>query len=273
MIDGGGDDAARFGVAGEQRVEAVEQAGNGERDDEPGEHRQPADRRDRSSCAPSARSGGRASPATWRGADKGRHGERDDGGDSTDDEVVTGPRHSRRSYEWTLTPMCDLVDMNDADRALAELAATQRQVFTRMQAYALGLTPSDVSYRIARGLLVRIGPHTVRFAGASRDYWGQLLAGLLDLGSPALVAGRAAAAAAPARMGSTKVRSSISVPRSMRNRRTPGLVMSTPAIEPLDRVVVDGLPTCSPTLTIVQLLGAPRRSKLAMLWTAPPGAG
>ncbi len=45
------------------------------------------------------------------------------------------------------------------------------------------------------------------------------------------------------------------MPRSMRNRLTLGTIMSLPLIEPLDRVVVDGLPTCSATLTIIQLLG------------------
>jgi hypothetical protein len=42
--------------------------------------------------------------------------------------------------------------MNDAERALAKVAATQRQVFTRAQAVAAGLSPNGVSRRVANGL-------------------------------------------------------------------------------------------------------------------------
>ncbi len=153
-----------------------------------------------------------------------------------------------------MTPTCHGHAMKDADRTLARLAATQRQVFTRAQARQAGLSASDVAYRQSSGLFVACGPHTLRFAGTTLDYRGRLQAGLLDLGPEALVAGLAAAALHHLD-GFDEGPLEYLVLRSMRNRRTPGIVMSTPAIEPLDRVVVDGLPTCSPTLTIVQLLG------------------
>jgi hypothetical protein len=45
------------------------------------------------------------------------------------------------------------------------------------------------------------------------------------------------------------------VPRSMRRRRTIGELLSTSHLGPLDRCVVDGLPTTSATLTVIQLIG------------------
>jgi hypothetical protein len=86
--------------------------------------------------------------------------------------------------------------MNDAERALAKVAATQRQV-TRAQAVAAGLSPNGVSRRVANGLLVAAGTHTLTFTGVCLDWHGRLQAGLLDLGPGALVAAEAAAALRP----------------------------------------------------------------------------
>ena len=92
------DDAARLGVAGEQRVEAIEQTGDGEGDDEADEHRQAADRRERFGVhGPLARVVQPASRPS-QPADERRRGQRDEGGDGTDDEVVTGHRHEPGAY-------------------------------------------------------------------------------------------------------------------------------------------------------------------------------
>src|SRR5262245_37821768 len=84
--------------------------------------------------------------------------------------------------------------MNDADRLLACIAASQRNVFTRAQALGAGLTRSSYQRRLASGLFVRVGTTTARFAGQELDWRGRLLAGVLDLGPEALVTGRSAAA-------------------------------------------------------------------------------
>jgi len=133
--------------------------------------------------------------------------------------------------------------MKDADRELAALAARQRQVFTRAQAAAAGLTASDICYRVARGLLVPWGPHTLHFGGAALDWRGQLLAGLLDLGPKALVSGRSAAGL-HLLDGFGEGDLDYLLPRTLRNRTTLGLVTSIPSIEPLDRVTVqEALPS------------------------------
>ena len=72
--------------------------------------------------------------------------------------------------------------MNAADRLPAALAAAQRQVVTREQAHEVGLTRSSLDRRVAGGLLVPYGPHTLHFAGSVPSWRGRLLAGLLDLG-------------------------------------------------------------------------------------------
>jgi hypothetical protein len=144
--------------------------------------------------------------------------------------------------------------MNDVDRALVALANSQRQVFTRRQAIEAGLSRSAVYRRVGTGLLVPHGPHTLHFGGATLDYRGRLLAGLLDLGDAALVSA-AAAAALHGLDGFDEGPLHFLVPRSNKDRRTIGVVSSTPSIGRLDAVVVDGLRTTSGTRTVVELVG------------------
>ena len=147
--------------------------------------------------------------------------------------------------------------MNDADRALAELARRQRQVFTRQQATAAGLGRSAFTRRVRGGLFVPVGSHTFTFAGVALGWHGRLQAGLLDLGPGAIVTAESAAVLHgldgfwyPDEPPVVFV-----VERADRNRRTVGTVLSTPRIGPLDRTVIDGFPVASGTFTVVQLLG------------------
>ena len=144
--------------------------------------------------------------------------------------------------------------MNAAERTLADLAARQRQVFTRAQALTAGLSPSALHRRIKDGLFVPYGPHALHFAGVTLDYRGRLLAGLLDLGPDALVSGRAAAAL-HGLDGFEEGPLQFLVPRSRRSRGTVGMVTSSPSIGALDRTTVDGLAATSGTRTVVELLG------------------
>ena len=144
--------------------------------------------------------------------------------------------------------------VNDADRRLAALAATQRQVFTRAQAIEAGLSRSGVHRRLATGLFVPVGPRTLHFSGVSLDWSGRLQAGLLDLGAQAMVSGRSAAAL-HGLDGFGEGPVELLVPRGQRNGGARGRVRSTLVVGPLDRVTIDGLSVTSPTRTILELAG------------------
>src|SRR5262245_26373749 len=140
--------------------------------------------------------------------------------------------------------------MNDVDRTLAAVAASQRQVFTRAQASEAGLTEAAISRRTTSGLFVPCGTRTLHFAGVALDWRGRLLAGLLELGRSAAVSGRPAAALHTFD-GFAEGPLEFLVPRAHRNRRTNGSVSSTPFLAPLDTVTVDGLRVTSGTRTIL----------------------
>ena len=144
--------------------------------------------------------------------------------------------------------------MNDADRRLAAMAAIQRQVFTREQARAAGLSASAIGRRERSGLFVAHGPWTFHFAGSSLDWRGALLAGLLDLGGRALVTARSAAAL-HGLDGFDEGPLQFLVPLGLRGRRTVGQLSCTPSIGPLDRATVDGLAVTSGTRTVLELIG------------------
>ncbi len=144
--------------------------------------------------------------------------------------------------------------MNDADRRIAALAARQRQVFTRDQAVRAGLTRPAIHRRVASGLFVVHGPHTLCFAGTQLDWRGRLAAGLLDLGASAAVSGRSAAAL-HGLDGYSEGPIELLVPRAQRDRIAVGRVRSSPFIGPLDLVSVDGLRVTSGTRTVLELLG------------------
>src|SRR5262245_15864850 len=144
--------------------------------------------------------------------------------------------------------------MNDTDRTLAALAATQRQVFTRAQALKAGLTQQAIGRRLASRFFVPVGPHTLCFAGAMLEWRGRLQAAVLDVGDEALVSGRAAAAL-HGLDGFVEGPVELLVPTWCKDRKTNGRVRSSPFIGRLDHCIVDGLPTTSGTRTIVELMG------------------
>lgn len=84
--------------------------------------------------------------------------------------------------------------MRDEEAALEALARRQRQVFSRQQAYDVGLDRRVVHRRVNAGRWIEVGPHTFTFAGVELDWLGRLQVGLLDLGDDALVTAEAAAA-------------------------------------------------------------------------------
>lgn len=151
--------------------------------------------------------------------------------------------------------------MNDAERALAEWAARQHQVFSRDQARAAGLSNKAIARREADGSFVVVGPQARTFGGVTLDWHGRLHAGLLDLGPGAVVAAEAAAALhhldgyGPGPLAYLTERSS-------RHRHTAGVVVTTSDIARDDIVTIDGLDTTSATMTIIHLLGRVDRRRL-----------
>jgi len=147
--------------------------------------------------------------------------------------------------------------MKSVDRALAERAARQHQVFSREQARAAGMSSSALSRRTTSGLIVPCGVHSLHFAGATLSYRGWLQAGLFDAGSHAVVSG-AAAAHLHGLDGFGDARPEFLTLRSDRGRRSSVSVHTIGEFQRLDRTVVDGLPCASPTLTVVRLFASGR---------------
>jgi hypothetical protein len=150
--------------------------------------------------------------------------------------------------------------MNDALRALAALAADQHGVVSRGQAAGLGLTRGALRRHIDSGLLMPMGPRTLRFAGSVPAWRSRLSAGLLDLGPDSVVAGRAAAALLGLD-GFDEGPLEFFVRRAQRDRRTKGRVRSGPALLAGDRTTVAGLACTSAALTVIHLAArGPRRA-------------
>jgi very-short-patch-repair endonuclease len=152
--------------------------------------------------------------------------------------------------------------MNEIDRLLAARAASQRQVFSRQQAREAGLTRWSLQRRLASGLYIAQGPQALSFAGTVLDWRGRLQAGLLDLGTEALVGGRAAAALY-ALDGYPEGLVSFVVPRAQRDRATTGKVHSTLHLDESDRAAVDGLPVLRIERLLLQLAAEVTETELA----------
>lgn len=143
--------------------------------------------------------------------------------------------------------------MDSITPRLVEIAGRQHQVFSRQQARGAGASASLLSRRLATGRLVACGTSALHLPGVSLTYRGRLMAGLLDLGSDALVSGRSAAHLLGLD-GFEEGPLEFLVPRQARGRRTAGVVSSTHEIARLDRIEIEGLACTSATRTIVELL-------------------
>ena len=84
--------------------------------------------------------------------------------------------------------------MDDPDRRLAELAATNAGAFARSQAHALGLSDDQLRGRVRAGRLIQTGPHGFRFPGLPIGPQIELIDLLTDVGPPVWACGRTAAA-------------------------------------------------------------------------------
>jgi len=143
--------------------------------------------------------------------------------------------------------------MTTDHRRIAAVATGQLGAFTRQQAHRAGLTDRQLRGRVQSGLLDQIGPHAFRIAGAPGGPVADLRALLLDIGQPCWASGPTAAALHGFDGFTLRRPFHVTVPRERNVRRMGAVVHSTAHLPQLDREAVAGLPTTSPTRTIVDL--------------------
>ena len=85
------------------------------------------------------------------------------------------------------------MELEQAQRSLADLAQSHYGVFGARQLDELGISAQQVNHLTARGSITRLGPQTYRMAGVPSSWRSDLAAGLHALGPTAVISHRAAA--------------------------------------------------------------------------------
>lgn len=133
---------------------------------------------------------------------------------------------------------------------IAERSRSQLGLLHHDQILRLGGTDHQIRHLVEAGALERVEPSVLRIAGAPVSWEQLLLAGLLGLGSDAVVSHVAAAAL----WGFDGVRHGaveFTVPRSNRNRLAVGIVHSSLLLDPVDLTRKDRYPITTPARTII----------------------
>jgi very-short-patch-repair endonuclease len=142
----------------------------------------------------------------------------------------------------------------DADRVLLAVAARQHGCATVDQAVAAGLTVRQIRHRVTTGRFRRLGRRVIAVAGSPETWEQALMAGLLDLGSDALVS-RRAAAELHGFDGFAAHTLEFTVPRRARGqgRGTAWRVHTAHDLQLVDRASVAGFACTSASRTILDL--------------------
>lgn len=133
---------------------------------------------------------------------------------------------------------------------IAERSRTQLGLLHQDQVFRLGGTPHQLRHLIDTGALERLEPTVLRVTGTPVTWEQLLLAGVLGLGSDAVVSHVAAAALWEldgVRQGAVE----FTVPRANRNRSSVGRVHSSLSLEPIDISRKGRYPATTPTRTII----------------------
>ncbi|MGI8460295.1 MAG: type IV toxin-antitoxin system AbiEi family antitoxin domain-containing protein [Solirubrobacterales bacterium] len=149
------------------------------------------------------------------------------------------------------------------DRAIQLLAGRQHGVISLAQLVGLGLTPSGVRDRVARGALVRIhqGVYAVGHTALKRE--GHWSAAVLACGDGALLSHRTAAAQLSLRP-TARSRIDVTVRRRGGRRSRKGLdIHRSSTLAPQDITLVDNIPTTSVARTLLDLAATLHRGALA----------
>jgi hypothetical protein len=143
--------------------------------------------------------------------------------------------------------MTDKLDMQ-----VAEFAAHHHGVFDLRAARDFGATRDHVHWRITTGRWVRLYDEVFLIAGAPPT-WKARLAAACFAGGPEAFASHRAAAAVRNLPGGRTTDVEITCRRWRRAKEDGLVVHETKAFDPADVEVVDGIPTASAELTLVQL--------------------
>ncbi|HET9601879.1 MAG TPA: type IV toxin-antitoxin system AbiEi family antitoxin domain-containing protein [Acidimicrobiales bacterium] len=140
----------------------------------------------------------------------------------------------------------------DPDRQLLAITARQHGCATVAQAFACGLTRNQVDHRVRTGRFERLGRRVLRIAGTAPSWEQQLTAGVLDLGSDALVSHRAAAALHGFE-GFARDPVEFTLPRLGRGLHTSWTVHTSHHLRQIDRAEAAGFSCTSASRTIIDL--------------------
>ncbi|MGZ4105520.1 MAG: DUF559 domain-containing protein [Actinomycetota bacterium] len=136
------------------------------------------------------------------------------------------------------------------DARVAELAAAQFGVFSRVQAARAGATGDAIRYRIATGRWEQVTPYVFRLAGAPPSWRRSLMEACLAWGDGSAISHRSAGGLWRL-SGFEPEPVELTVPRR-RERRAPGVVHRN-ALSSVDLTAVDGIPVTTPARTLIDI--------------------
>src|SRR4051794_14815939 len=140
--------------------------------------------------------------------------------------------------------------MNEADRAIAALAAEQFGVFSRRQAAAEGLSEEAMSRRVMSGRWEGVFPSVYRLPGTTRTGRQRAMAAVLWGGDSAAISHTTAARLLRLE-GTRSTALHLTLPNTLPRRPRDFVLHRTTGLPASDLVVVDGIRCTSATRTII----------------------
>lgn len=138
------------------------------------------------------------------------------------------------------------------DQALAVFATDHYSVFTLQHARLVGLSRKEQEHRVVTGQWVALYEDVYRVAGATRSWKGDLLAACWAGGFRAVASHRSAAALWDLAGGRRSIQE-ITCPRWRRARHDGLVVHESKAFDPVDGMVIEGIPVTTPERTLLDL--------------------
>jgi len=144
--------------------------------------------------------------------------------------------------------------MQEADRAIAKVAARQWGLITRAQATRLGATERMIAVRLRTGRWERVHRSVYRLAEYPMPWESEVMAACLLFGPQARASHRTAAALKRLGSATASSRIELTAPRGHARPR-PGITLYSTAesLHPVDTEIVNGIPAISPARTLFDL--------------------